>query len=448
MPRSQRSSAARPRRSSRARSTKGFQTSCSRAIDRDRLADLRAGLFTQIGGADTVASYASGLARNLNFVQLSGAPDSPFVPPELLTKAAFPFFVGPDGLGNTADDLPYVVNNPAAVGAGYTLATPIQGTTDDRFDRVQGAGVNAIPVYSKTAQIIVPTLANPSVNKLIEVYGVYNPSFVKLNGCQLGLGGTYNRQTGVCTDAGGQDITEQALAAGCPVIARNNQAVAFGIGVNADGDCIELNTTSSGASRVQVEVLPMLGDPALRPAQAAVEPADLTDLKLRNALLPARPVSANGTVSFPMPAGGARRGVDLATGAPVNPSGGDCQVRLNASSLPVGPNGIAGDGDDVFASDGACLLWGAPDPNGAQHLLPGAVVAGSHTANQSLFHTLCSASFDADSGQCSLDSLNDPDTFDFLSATLGGLGGFAGPLLTGTETIRVVGSPLEHDFVS
>ena len=195
-------------------------------IDRDRLADLRAGRFTQIGGADTVASYASGLARNLNFVQLSGAPDSPYVPPELLTKAAFPFFVGPDGLGNTADDLPYVSNNPAAAAAGYVLATPIQGTAEDRFDRVQGAGVSAIPVYSKTAQITVPTLANPSVNKLIEVYGVYNPSFVKLNGCQLGLGGTYNRLTQICTDSGGLDITEAALAAGCPVIARNNALTA------------------------------------------------------------------------------------------------------------------------------------------------------------------------------------------------------------------------------
>ena len=412
-------------------------------IDRDRLADLRAGRFTQIGGADTVASYASGLARNLNFVQLSGAPDSPFVSPDLLTKAAFPFFVGPDGLGNTADDLPYVANNPAAAGAGYVLAAPIAGTAEDRFDRVQGAGVNALAVYTKTAQITVPTLADPSLNKLIEVYGVYNPSFVKLNGCQIGLGGTYNRQTQVCTDSLGNDITAAALAAGCPVLARSLASTASGIGVNADGDCIELNTSSSGAARVQVEVLPKLGDPALRPAQAAVEPADLTDLKLRSTLLPARPVSADGTISFPMPAGGPRRGVDLASGAPVNTSGGRCQLRFGASGLRVGPNGIPGDGDDAFPSAGSCLLWGAPDPNGAQHLLPGSVVAASHTANQSLFHALCSASFDADYGQCSLDSLNDPDAFDFLSATLGGLGGFAGPLLTGTETIRPAGSPLE-----
>src|SRR5262249_20871484 len=156
-----------------------------------------------------------------------------------------------------------------------------------------------------------------------------------------------------------------------------------------------------GTARVQVEVLPLLADPALRPAIAALEPGDLTDLKLRALLLPARPASSNGTTAFPIPVGGARRGVDPTTGAALASSAGaTCTVRLNGSSQPVGPNGVAGDGDDVFPSSGACLLWGAADPNGVQHLQASATVAASQTANQSLFHNLCSATFDADTGKC------------------------------------------------
>jgi hypothetical protein len=408
-------------------------------IDRDRLADLRAGRFTQIGGVDTVPSYAGGLATDI-LGSLGGVPPTLGVQGEFLNKGGVPFFVGPDGLANTADDLPFVLTNPVALAAGYVLGAPIAGTPEDRFDRVQGSGSSAIAVYTATAQRTVPSLADPSVNKLVEVYGIYNPKFLALNGCVTGLHGTFNRTTGICTDSVGNDITAAALAAGCPVIAVGSANTLSGIGVNADGDCIELNTgtgSSSPGARVQVEVLPLLGDAAIRPAQAPLEPADLTDLKARSMLLPARPASSNGTVLFPIPVGGARRGVDLSTGAPLDASGSSCGMRVG------GPNGVSGDGDDVFPSAGACLLWSAPDPNGVQHLSPGSVVGASHTANQSLFHTLCSASFDADSGHCSLDGLNDPDALDFISSLLGGLGGLGGLALAGTEKIRTPDNPLE-----
>jgi hypothetical protein len=70
-------------------------------------------------------------------------------------------------------------------------------------------------------------------NKLVELYGVINPTFVKQQGCRLALGGTYDVQTGVCT-AGGKDVTEEALARGCPVISSNGQPRgAIDIGINA-----------------------------------------------------------------------------------------------------------------------------------------------------------------------------------------------------------------------
>jgi hypothetical protein len=90
--------------------------------------------------------------------------------------------------------------------------------------------------------------------------------------------------------------------------------------------------------------------------------------------------------------------VDGTSGAPIAASGGTCSIRVNASSVPVGPNGVAGDGDDTFPSAGNCLLWGPPDVVGAQHLASTSAVAGSHSANQTLFHELCTATFDEGTG--------------------------------------------------
>jgi hypothetical protein len=124
--------------------------------------------------------------------------------------------------------------------------------------------------------------------------------------------------------------------------------------------------------------------------------------------------------------------------------GGHCTIRTNKAGQPVGPNGIAGDGDDGFASAGNCLLWDKPpsdDPNGPQHLRSPEAIASLQQVNQTLFHSICAFTFDQDEGYCAFDRLNNPDTFDFISAILGGLGGFGGIVLDGTQTIRVVGSP-------
>jgi hypothetical protein len=422
-------------------------------IDRDRISDLRAGGFAKLGGSDTLASYSGGLVQSLSGVAtVVGAPfafdadGNALVVPAVALKTAYPFFVGPDGLTNTVDDLPYVANNPAGQAAGYTLAAPISGSS---FDRVENGGSPSVPVYVQSAQITVPSAANPSVNKTVEVYGAYNPTYVKLVGCQTGLHGTFDRTTGICTDSSANDVTADALQIGCPTIAQGSASTRFGVGVNADGSCIGLN--SSG--QVQYEVLDLLGDSRLRPTVAGIEPSDLTDLELRAAPLLARPLNPNGTVVFPPVTGGFRRNADLVTGAPVASTGGTCRVRMNGSSVPIGPNGVAGDGDDVFPSAGTCLLWGAPDVGGVQHLASPSIIASSHSANQTLFHELCSATFDEDTVHCPLDALNDTNTFGLQSFVLGGLGGLGALALEGASTIRTgpldnLGQTLGSEFMS
>ncbi len=419
-------------------------------IDRDRNSDLRAGVLAKLGGSDTIPSYSGGLVQSLSGVaNVVGAPSAVDADGNVLfasattVRTAYPFFVGPDGLTNTVDDLPYVANNPAGQAAGYTLAAPISGSP---FNQVEDGGSPSVPIYVQSAQITVPSAANPSVNKTVEIYGAYNPTYVKLVGCQTGLHGTFDRTTGICTDSSANDVTEAALEIGCPTIAQ--VSARFGVGVNADGSCIGLN--SSG--QVQYEVLDLLGDSRLRPTVAGIEPSDLTDLDLRAAPLLARPLNPNGTVVFPPVTGGFRRNADLVTGAPVASTGGTCRVRVNGSSVPIGPNGVAGDGDDVFPSAGTCLLWGAPDVGGVQHLASPSIVAASHSANQTLFHELCSATFDEDTAHCPVDALNGTNTFG-LQSVLGGLGGLGSLALEGTGTIRTgpldnLGQTLGSEFTS
>ncbi len=624
------------------------------------------GYFAVSRSLNWYGQLEAGLADDMRFAELSGAPSATdadgltVIRPDLSLNRVIPFFVGPDGLRDTADDLPYVTTNPQATAAGYALATPITGTPEDRFDRVQGSGVNALQVYTKTAQITVPAATDPSVSKLVELYGVYNPSFVELNGCRLALGGSYDRQTRTCTSPTGEDITALALERGCPTIARQSRSSAIEIGINADGDCIEVNTSSiGGTTRVQYEVLGLLSDLRSRPAQASNEPLDATDLRLygnEGLQLPARPRSKSNGIVFQSPGAknfydthrkvvsyldlhfnedelqwnhgasqqehefaegylefetfdsqlfarigkqlliwgktelyrnqdrnnpldlgngllgpldearvgqwaldvtlspeaftrvgpledlrlellwimnqftptdlgkcgegasvelicrksfgamaaglagvgilgetrptrdyhglatydyGARiegrfdrfsfsvsdfwgwddgsvinleqqyqRTADFATGAPLAidqiRTGGQCRIRTNSKGVPVGPDGIPGDGDEAFPSAGNCLLWNKPDENGQQHLRAPDAVAARQQVNQTLFHSVCAFTFDPDEGYCAFDRLNNPDTFDLISsAILGGLGGFGGIVLEGTQTIHSADSPLD-----
>jgi len=421
--------------------------------DRNRFVDLRSGLLGSLGARDTVGHYAPAFAETL-VANIGGFPASYDADGFSVYSAynassrANPNFVGPDGVRDTADDLPYVDTNAAAQAAGYSLAAPIAGSgtlDEDRFDAVFGRNTSsdvARPIYSLTAQITVPSASVPGATKLVELYGVYSSAWLTNRGCTA-AGGIWNRVAGTCL-SGAEDRSALALSLGCREAARASSAL--NIGTNRDGHCIELNTTAptsanARAARVQFEVIGLLGDLSARPAEASGEPVDLTDFRAivdggAGNTLPARPrANEIGNVSFPIASTPFRRRSDAVTGAPLAAGGTQCHVREDGSGQAIGPNGVAFDADDVFPSAGDCLLWSAPDSGGAQRLRSTAEIAATHSVHQSLFHSLCSVSFDPDSGNCSLDRLNNPLDFGFLSNVLSGLGVLGAVLLDGVETI-------------
>jgi hypothetical protein len=72
-----------------------------------------------------------------------------------------------------------------------------------------------------------------------------------------------------------------------------------------------------------------------------------------------------------------------------------------------------------------------------QRLRDSDAVARLATVNQTIFHSICSFTFDPDEGYCAFDRLNDPRTFDFISNILSGLGALGGVVIDGFETIRL-----------
>lgn len=615
------------------------------------------GYFASGSSLDIVGHYEQGLAENLpTTAQLQGAPqprdadNQSILNSDGLRRRADPFFIGPDGLRDTADDLPFVSTNEQAAGAGYALAAPIAGTSRDRFDQLDQQGLN---LYTQTAQITVPAINAPGTTKLVELYGVYNPVYLIKQRCPA-IGGVFNGATGTCTGAGGVDLTPEAQRTGCRHTAETEKLQKFNIGVNADGDCIEINTSASGSGpRLQVELLALYGDLVVRPQGAANEPLDLTDLQLyanEGRQLPARPRSKKNGVYFQSPGSrheyeqyhdlvsnldlkysvdslswnhgasqqehefmegylefemadsqvyarlgklivvwgktelfrnqdrnnpldigngifapleeqrvgqwaldltfspeafmrvgpvedlrlevltifnpfeptdlgkcgegtavdyiclksfgamanglagigvigehrpyddqsgierwdfGARiegrldrftfaisdfwgwddgfyldvvqhyqRTNDPVTGAPLSVTNFEstkgCKIRTNSDGVPVGPNGIPNDGDEAIPSQGQCLLWGKPDADGVQQLRSPNAIAKLQNVNQTIFHSLCSYTFDPDEGYCAFDRVNDPRTFGFISEILSGAGTLGGIVLEGTESIRTL----------
>ncbi len=262
------------------------------------------GYFANAGGLNWFGQYETGVADDLS-ADVVGAPTiidadgNKIIVPSITVKRSDPYFIGPDGIRDTADDLPFVANNPTGQAAGYTLAAPIP---TDRFN-VSDSGIH---VFSDTAQITVPTANNPSISKTVELYGEYNPDYVTLQGCQTstgGIGGTFNLVTKKCTATNGADITAQASAAGCGALSRANFTSTPNIGVNGDGRCIQVNATKS--RQVQYEVLSLLADIRARPAQASNEPLDATDLLLYSDSdgfqIPARPRQKGNGIDFQAP---------------------------------------------------------------------------------------------------------------------------------------------------
>jgi hypothetical protein len=146
------------------------------------------------------------------------------------------------------------------------------------------------------------------------------------------------------------------------------------------------------------------------------------------------------------------RRADPDTGAPVDSIGGlVCKYRdANGNptadpKLSVGPDGIGGNADDAIPTVGNCLLWENPDSSGAQQFLRGSdLIALSHPANQTLFHTICTLTFDPDNGLCALDLINSPAFFKPVSSILAG-GFFASLAVDGLRWLRTTAAPFDGE---
>ncbi|MEE8558453.1 MAG: hypothetical protein V3T14_11275, partial [Myxococcota bacterium] len=129
-----------------------------------------------------------------------------------------------------------------------------------------------------------------------------------------------------------------------------------------------------------------------------------------------------------------RRRVDATTGGPVRNEGlQTCTVRM-VGGKPAGPDGVPGTGDDLVPSMGNCLLF----VEGATSDTPraSADVALFHYANQTLFHTICTLTFDSDAGSCALDVTNNNRLLGPTASVLGGSPSLGTLAIGGYESIR------------
>jgi hypothetical protein len=140
-----------------------------------------------------------------------------------------------------------------------------------------------------------------------------------------------------------------------------------------------------------------------------------------------------------------QRRVDPVTGAPVNPYGAaNCRVRTapdgKGGTVDVGPdNDPSTTYDNAIPSIGNCLLFDDPaSPGDVQPLRARADIAANHSVNQTLFHTICTLTFDPDRGYCAFDQANDPDSFTALAQILSGIqNGVQTLAAEGVDTIRL-----------
>lgn len=444
--------------------------------------DRSAVLFSGVLPDDTVSYTATGLSLDVQTLCtnpncLRGVTG---VATDGLGLRLFPFVPGPDGLLFTADDLPLVgapglTTNPNPGNYGGIWAGQL-GYREDPAN--PSSPVKFVPTYSLV--ITVAGLADDrrtatdKGGRDLLLFAVLHPAAMQVNGCLNEFGGRYvdagtptNSADDSCvslTDSSVEVATrEQAFAAGC---AYELAVRGIGVGINAQGHCVQWNIFRGswdgnsdpdvrfGDVGVHPDLVPFFASADFLPANAFERPDDLTDLLLGavGSRLPARPALVDAVAAIGGSASAARR-VDPLTGAPVRATGPlECRYRTadGGSSADVlesvGPGGLAGSGqeqDDLIASAGNCLLW-EPSPGSlsADRQTPPEKVEKDHPVGQRLFHKLCSAGFDEDTGACELDFINNPRDFALLAQGLGGVGLVADIQLRGIETIRLKQQPL------
>ncbi len=327
--------------------------------------------------ADTVAESAIGMAENVaatfdavtqTEIQVQNRPDR------------LPFFIGPDGLRNTADDLPIQACRP-----GLVLASNGRCSSDGSIPAATDP--NAEPVYYTVA---------PGTDGCWPTIGSRQGGGTNANG-ECVIFSTFGRP--------GQSATGPTLAAA---------DLAFD---------------------------PTLRPPTARLEPTDV--VDLR-LRAMGGYLPARPAGPGGLAFPPNGAASFARRVDPETGAPVNANGPlECEVRT-AGGSPAGPDGNAATtADNAIPSIGNCLLFDNPVGAEGQVFRPPLEIAASHAADQAELATLCALSFDEDIGQCAADFLNDFDLWTFASRSLAGDTLVQGLAVEGYQFVRRQGDAAE-----
>ncbi|MFQ5699819.1 MAG: hypothetical protein ACE5IL_16265 [Myxococcota bacterium] len=348
---------------------------------------------------DIVSEWALGIVRELQDALIGETAAGPIVldPASNLFErgSAIAGFLGPDGIFDTADDLP--------VEPFVTLREDVRLLS--RLGSVPGSGgFQTLVLAPQRAPdgSLVGADANVvgRAGDTVQIYLVRGSGFDPGTGRELADPNVDCVQTlrGSGVNAHGE----------CILLASGERA-----GVNGDG------TADDGLPLGRLTALAALSDPAHRPPSAVLEPADRTDLLSRAfgaARLPARPRSRAGRIRFPVPAiASFSRRVDAVTGAPVRATGPlECRVRRDDAGTALGPDGQASaDPNDLFNLDndfpsaGNCLLWADPPAPGAPQPARSALqVAGAHSADQTEFHRRCSVAFDPDTASCWLDALN------------------------------------------
>jgi hypothetical protein len=229
---------------------------------------------------DLVGHYASGLATSVAGV--SDKPPGFRIDDNRVRQASVPYFVGSDGIRNTADDLPFF----------YGLGGEGKEKLLETLPGVAGSK------YGGDFESVVSLKLDPNgpfsyFGDSVEFFGIFRQEVLVKNGCDV-AGGVFDAATGTCTN-GGADITDTVFRSACRKNTQNNEHG----GINQDGDCIRMITS---AASVPFPALQPLGDTSLRPQIARREPVDLTDFQLvaksEGRGPPARPRLPDGGLDF------------------------------------------------------------------------------------------------------------------------------------------------------
>lgn len=449
-------------------------------IDRDRWLDLADPSYTGSASADSVSQTAFGIAANNAAFDTHTDSFPGQVDPDLpglsrFGEGQYPSFLGPDGVFNTFDDLPChdpVANRFVPEFGSFTpkacepderglieLGIPLKDQSDFWGKKVNvivdrdGLGPIDKVAYLQGDRFTDNRQGFHTTGTQLVMYGQFRDESMMAVGCFILTNqptSAWDATTGTCThpnpDIGVLDNL-QVFNRGC-----GSQATPGFGGVNQGGHCVTLNFKGSIDVRgLHFNLIAPLGDAALRPEGAALEPTDLTDLELYAELgrrLPGRPRAPDGSLGFRPGAGPTGRRVDPDTGGPVNATGPlECGYRMEGGgsttdpAFSAGPDGLlSSQSDNEIPSVGNCLLWEDPNtPTAPQFLkFPDEIAANSPVA-QRLFHQLCTASFDEDEGSCPLDFYTNPDVFNLLSLAFskGGPGAAGTRLFTGSQSIAV-----------